>query len=91
MSRYIMDVYLDNVCDCAWIVDFNVWGGRTDCGPLFDNWSELWRWATACGVGGGRLMPEMRVNEGRDKGHEIHDVRSAIVLRTVAHPYLNQV
>jgi hypothetical protein len=66
MSRYVMYVYLDNVRDCAWIVDFNVRGGRTDCGPLFDDWIELWRWATARarsegGVGGGRLMPEMRV------------------------------
>jgi hypothetical protein len=47
MSRYVMYVYLNNVSDCAWIVDFNVRGGRTDCGPLFDDWSELWRLATA--------------------------------------------
>jgi hypothetical protein len=67
MSRYVMDVYLD-VRDRAWIVDFNVWGGRTDCGPLFDDWSELSALGdcardarSAGGVGGGRLMPEMRV------------------------------
>ena len=67
MSRYVMDVYLD-VHDRAWIVDFNIWGGRTDCCPLSDDWSELSALGdcvrdarSAGGVGGGRLMPEMRV------------------------------
>ncbi len=72
MSRYVMDVYLD-VRNRAWIVDFNVWGGRTDCSPLFD-WDELSALGdrardarSAGGVGsgvggsGGRPMPEMRV------------------------------
>ena len=79
MSRYI--VYLD-VRDRAWIVDFNVWGGRTDCGPLFDDWSELSALGNCAGEVGGRRWrrPADAGNEGRDKGHEIHDVRSALVL-----------
>ena len=63
MSRYVMDVYLD-VRDRAWIVDFNVWGGRTDCGPLFEGWGELSALgdrARGARSAGGRPIPEMRV------------------------------
>ncbi len=69
IGRYVVDVYVD-ARDRVWVVDFNVWGGRTDC-PLFD-WGELSalgddrRRARARGAGsgigaGGRPMPEMRV------------------------------
>lgn len=36
--KYVMDVYLDSQ-ERVWIVDFNVWGDRTD-GLLFD-WKDL--------------------------------------------------
>ncbi|KAL7448972.1 hypothetical protein ACHAWC_001079, partial [Mediolabrus comicus] len=38
ISRYVMDVYVDSQ-ERTWIVDFNVWGTRTDS-LLFD-WDEL--------------------------------------------------
>ncbi|KAL3815844.1 hypothetical protein ACHAXA_002260 [Cyclostephanos tholiformis] len=38
VRRYVLDVYLD-ARGRVWIVDFNVWGSRTDC-LLFD-WDEL--------------------------------------------------
>ncbi|KAL7561524.1 hypothetical protein ACA910_022678 [Epithemia clementina (nom. ined.)] len=38
ISHYVVDVYLDTH-DQVWIVDFNVWGSRTDS-LLFD-WNEL--------------------------------------------------
>ena len=63
MSRYVMDVYLE-VRDRAWIVDFNVWGGRMDCGPLFEGWGELSALgdcARGARSAGGRPIPEMRV------------------------------
>ena len=43
VHRYVVDLYLDSQ-EQAWIVDFNVWGTRTD-GLLFE-WTEL----TALGV-----------------------------------------
>ena len=38
IHRYVLDVYIDSR-ERVWIVDFNVWGARTD-GLLFD-WKEL--------------------------------------------------
>ena len=38
MHKYVVDLYLDSQ-ERVWIVDFNVWGERTD-GLLFD-WNEL--------------------------------------------------
>ncbi|KAK1743915.1 cell division cycle 123 family protein [Skeletonema marinoi] len=38
MHRYVMDVYVDSQ-ERTWVVDFNVWGSRTDA-LLFD-WVEL--------------------------------------------------
>ena len=38
VRRYVLDVYLD-ARGRVWVVDFNVWGGRTDS-LLFD-WDEL--------------------------------------------------
>jgi len=38
VARYVVDLYLDSQ-ERVWIVDFNVWGDRTD-GLLFD-WKEL--------------------------------------------------
>lgn len=38
VDRYVVDVYIDSQ-ERVWIVDFNVWGDRTD-GLLFD-WEEL--------------------------------------------------
>ena len=38
MNRYVLDLYVDSQ-ERVWIVDFNVWGSRTD-GLLFD-WEEL--------------------------------------------------
>ncbi|KAL3758532.1 hypothetical protein ACHAWU_008286 [Discostella pseudostelligera] len=38
IHRYVLDVYIDSQ-ERVWIVDFNVWGTRTD-GLLFD-WKEL--------------------------------------------------
>lgn len=62
MSRYVMDVYVDSQ-ERTWIVDFNVWGVRTDS-LLFD-WDELMK------IGNGVMklkkeedcvpMPELRV------------------------------
>mmetsp|Transcript_9147 Transcript_9147/g.20675 ORF Transcript_9147/g.20675 Transcript_9147/m.20675 type:complete len:472 (+) Transcript_9147:149-1564(+) len=40
IHRYIIDLYLDSQ-ERVWIVDFNVWGDRTDC-LLFD-WKDLER------------------------------------------------
>ena len=71
MRRYVVDVYLD-VRGRVWIIDFNVWGGRTDA-LLFD-WDELTalgarardaRMRTTGGIGDGDgdgvPIPEMRV------------------------------
>lgn len=38
MHRYVLDLYVDSQ-ERTWILDFNVWGSRTD-GLLFD-WKEL--------------------------------------------------
>lgn len=38
VNRYVLDLYVDSQ-ERVWIVDFNVWGSRTD-GLLFD-WKEL--------------------------------------------------
>jgi len=38
LHRYVLDLYIDSQ-ERTWIVDFNVWGSRTD-GLLFD-WEEL--------------------------------------------------
>lgn len=63
VHRYVVDLYLDNQ-ERGWIVDFNVWGARTD-GLLFD-WSELATLgARACEgartAAGTAPAPEMRV------------------------------
>lgn len=38
LHRYVLDLYVDSQ-ERSWIIDFNVWGSRTD-GLLFD-WEEL--------------------------------------------------
>ena len=43
ISSYAMDVYVDRL-ERVWIVDFNVWGDRTDS-LLFD-WEYLRKWST---------------------------------------------
>ncbi|KAL3768562.1 hypothetical protein ACHAW5_004973 [Stephanodiscus triporus] len=69
VRRYVVDVYLD-VRGRVWIIDFNVWGGRTDA-LLFD-WDELTalgarardarvRTTGGIGDGDGVPIPEMRV------------------------------
>jgi hypothetical protein len=52
VSRYIFDCYVDQK-EKVWIIDFNVWGRRTDT-LLFD-WDELERMDSD--------MPEIRVVE----------------------------
>jgi D123 len=43
VSNYVLDAYIDQH-DKVWIVDFNVWGSRTD--PLLFTWRELERMDT---------------------------------------------
>jgi hypothetical protein len=38
VDSYVLDIYLDTR-SWVWIIDFNVWGGRTDA--LLYNWEEL--------------------------------------------------
>ena len=38
LSNYVFDVYIDRK-DRVWLLDFNVWGARTD--PLLFAWSDL--------------------------------------------------
>lgn len=60
LHRYVLDLYVDSQ-ERSWIVDFNVWGSRTD-GLLFD-WEELSTLANANDIrrNGATVEPEMRV------------------------------
>ncbi|KAL7553466.1 hypothetical protein ACHAWF_016748 [Thalassiosira exigua] len=65
IHRYVVDLYLDSQ-ERVWIVDFNVWGDRTDA-LLFD-WHELTKLGArirdgkqAGGAPGSVPMPEVRV------------------------------
>ena len=59
IDKYVFDVYLDSQ-ERVWIVDFNVWGSRTD-GLLFE-WKELVELGAQVGNSTtNQIMPEVRV------------------------------
>ena len=68
IHRYVVDLYIDSQ-ERAWIIDFNVWGRRTDA-LLFD-WTEL----TALGAKVSNLKCSTHCQNGEDAKIPIPEVR----------------